>query len=49
MHRLTAIAAVLLTMLAAAGCTSGQVPANYYENDLHHGYPGPAVSDPSAT
>jgi len=24
------------------------VPANYYENDIHHGYPGPGVTDPSA-
>jgi hypothetical protein len=21
---------------------------NYYENDIHHGYPGPGVTDPSA-
>jgi hypothetical protein len=21
---------------------------NYYENDIHHGYPGPGVADPGA-
>ena len=23
-------------------------PAGYYENNLHHGYPGPGVTDPSS-
>jgi len=23
-------------------------PRGYYENDIHHGYPGPGVSDPGA-
>lgn len=23
-------------------------PRGYYENDIHHGYPGPGVTDPSA-
>jgi len=43
------IAAVcLLAALMAAGCSTGPVPANYYENDIHRGYPGPGVTDPSA-
>jgi hypothetical protein len=40
---------LFLAVLIVAGCASGPVPANYYENDIHHGYPGPGVSDPSAT
>ena len=29
---------------------NGRYPTqrNYYENDIHHGYPGPGVSDPGA-
>ena len=23
-------------------------PQGYYENDIHHGYPGPGVTDPGA-
>lgn len=23
-------------------------PRGYYENDMHHGYPGPGVTDPGA-
>jgi hypothetical protein len=39
-----------LVLASAAGCASAPapIPANYYENDLHHGYPGPGVTDPSA-
>jgi hypothetical protein len=40
---------LFLAVLIVAGCASGPVPANYYENDIHHGYPGPGVTDPSAT
>jgi len=39
---------VLVVLATLAGCSGAPVPANYYENDLHHGYPGPAVTDPSA-
>jgi hypothetical protein len=39
----------LLSVLAVlAGCTNSPAPPGYYENDLHHGYPGPATADPSA-
>jgi hypothetical protein len=38
----------VLLALAVAGCSAGPVPANYYENDIHRGYPGPGVTDPSA-
>ncbi|HTZ35275.1 MAG TPA: hypothetical protein VMB84_04570 [Stellaceae bacterium] len=44
--RLCCLIATLLMLAACAG--GGAVPANYYENELHHGYPGPAVADPSA-
>ena len=38
----------LVVLAVLAGCSGAPVPADYYENDLHHGYPGPAVTDPSA-
>jgi hypothetical protein len=37
---------LLSTLVACAADSSA--PADYYENDLHHGYPGPATADPSA-
>ena len=41
--------ALLVMALAVAGCISAwQPPGSYYENDIHHGYPGPGVTDPSA-
>ena len=48
MRKIVAVACLLLAMMAAAACSTGPVPANYYENDIHHGYPGPGVTDPSA-
>lgn len=39
---------IALSLAAGACASSGPVPANYYENDIHHGYPGPGVTDPSA-
>jgi len=45
------LARFLLTIsltLQAVSCATGNPPTNYYENDIHHGYPGPGVSDPSA-
>jgi hypothetical protein len=49
MQKICVVLCLFLAALAVAGCVSGPVPANYYENDIHHGYPGPGVSDPSAT
>jgi hypothetical protein len=42
---------LLLVLCGAAGCAgpgNGSGPAIYYENEKHHGYPGPGVTDPSA-
>jgi hypothetical protein len=49
MTRLAGWVGAMLLLAVVAGCTSSPAPANYYENDLHHGYPGPATADPSAT
>jgi hypothetical protein len=49
MGKVRMVFCLFLAVLTLAGCVSGPVPANYYENDIHHGYPGPGVSDPSAT
>jgi hypothetical protein len=42
--------AVMLTWLTLGAvltaCSDDSVGGDYYENDLHHGYPGPAVTDP---
>jgi hypothetical protein len=49
MRKIAALIFLAVALSLAAGCAmTGQAPANYYENDLHHGYPGPAVADPSA-
>jgi hypothetical protein len=47
MTKLAAFIGMILLLAMVAGCNS-PAPANYYENDLHHGYPGPATADPSA-
>jgi hypothetical protein len=49
MRKISGILCLLLILAAVAACTNSPVPANYYENDIHHGYPGPGVTDPSAT
>jgi hypothetical protein len=49
MTKLAGLIGAMLLVVAIAGCTNSPAPANYYENDLHHGYPGPAVADPSAS
>jgi hypothetical protein len=49
MRRTLAVVCLLLALAAIAACASNApVPANYYENDIHHGYPGPGVTSPSA-
>ena len=49
MKALVALAFMLtwLTLgVALTACSDDEVGGNYYENDLHGGYPGPAVRDP---
>ena len=48
MRKMLALAVLLLALAAGASCSNAPVPANYYENDIHRGYPGPGVTDPSA-
>jgi ABC-type uncharacterized transport system auxiliary subunit len=48
MQKLPRLFCLVLLLAALAGCANAPAPAGYYENDLHHGYPGPAVTDPSA-
>lgn len=48
MRNLALLLGSLVALAVAAGCTPYQPPANYYENDIHHGIPGPGVADPSA-
>ena len=49
MKALIALALVLMWLtlgVAMTACSDDEVGADYYENDLHHGYPGPATTDP---
>ena len=52
MKALTALALMLLWLtlgVAMTACSDDEaVSSDYYENDLHGGYPGPAVRDPRA-
>ena len=48
MQKIGSLLCLILIAWVVAACSNAPAPANYYENDLHHGYPGPAVSDPSA-
>jgi hypothetical protein len=48
MRKMLKAVCLLLALVAIAACSNAPVPANYYENDIHHGYPGPGVTDPSA-
>jgi hypothetical protein len=49
MREIAAFLLAIFVLSALAACSSASAPpANYYDNDLHHGYPGPAVADPSA-
>jgi hypothetical protein len=48
MRKLPGLFCLMLLLSALVGCANSPAPAGYYENDLHHGYPGPAVTDPSA-
>jgi hypothetical protein len=49
MRKIAGLVSLMVIMAVLVGCQSaGPAPANYYENDIHHGYPGPGVTDPSA-
>lgn len=48
MPKVAGLLFLMIALTAMAGCTAYSPPANYYENDVHHGYPGPGVADPSA-
>jgi hypothetical protein len=52
MKALTVLALMLLWLtlgVAMTACSDDEaVSSDYYENDLHGGYPGPAVRDPRA-
>jgi hypothetical protein len=48
MRKIAGFLCLMSVLFALAGCSNSPPPANYYENDIHHGYPGPGVSDPSA-
>ena len=41
------LAQLIALVMALGGCSSGWTPPpDYYENNLHHGYPGPGVTAP---
>ena len=49
MKALFAIGLMLMWLtlgVAMTACSEDGVGGDYYENDLHGGYPGPAVRDP---
>jgi hypothetical protein len=49
MQKIILLLCSIFLLSAVAGCSGGSPPPlNYYENDIHHGYPGPGVADPSA-
>ena len=43
---LSLILAALTLGSVLTACSSDDVGGDYYENDLHHGYPGPGITDP---
>ena len=48
MRALTALALILtaLTLGSVLTACTDETGAEYYETDVHHGYPGPGVTDP---
>ena len=49
MKPLLALALIVMTLMlgvAMTACSDDDMGGDYYENDLHHGYPGPGVTDP---
>ncbi|HTQ33596.1 MAG TPA: hypothetical protein VMI30_05465 [Stellaceae bacterium] len=50
MVALALIVAALTLGGVLTACSNDGVGQDYYENDVHHGYPGPGATDPrSAT
>jgi hypothetical protein len=50
MRPLIAVTFVVLSLafgLAASACSNDGVGSDYYENDVHHGYPGPGTETPN--
>lgn len=47
MRKLALLVGSILVAAALAGCAHAPAPPGYYNDDLHHGYPGPGVADPS--
>ena len=49
MPKIAGLFCLLWVLATLVGCAANSpAPVNYYENDNHHGYPGPGVTDPSA-
>ena len=49
MKALIALAVIVLSLsmgVVLTACSDDSVGGDYYENDIHHGYPGPGVTDP---
>jgi hypothetical protein len=46
MKSLTALAFLLMSLLAIAATACSQPNGDYYENDKHGGYPGPGTLSP---
>jgi hypothetical protein len=48
MGKIAGLVYSILILMAMAGCAYQPAPPGYYNDDIHHGYPGPGVADPSA-
>jgi hypothetical protein len=47
MRKIARFLLIMVTTLRLVACvSSGSAPADYYENDFHHGYPGPGTTSP---
>ena len=50
MRALTALAVIVMSLMlgvALTACSSDDsIGQDYYENDTHHGYPGPGIQSP---
>ena len=47
MKALTALAILLMSLLSIAATACSDDGGNYYENDIHGGYPGPGTRSPN--
>ena len=46
---LTLIVMSLTLGVVITACSNDDVGADYYENDIHRGYPGPGTTQPNAS